>query len=108
MPSATDGIRVLLADDGALVRAGFAALIRTFEGVEVVAEAADGNEALELIARHQPQVVLMDITMPRLNGLEALARVRKDFPDVRVIMVSVHSSEEFVLQAIGGGAAGYL
>jgi len=103
-----DTIRVLVADDGALVRAGFRSVLHTFPGVEVVAEAADGAEALELIARHQPQVVLMDISMPRLNGLEALERISKEFPNVRVIIVSMYTSAEFMVYALRAGAAGYL
>ena len=101
-------IRVLIADDCALIRAGIRTLVQSFAGVELVAEAADGSEALTLIARHRPEVVLMDISMPRLSGLEALSRVAKDFPDVRVIIVSMHMNEELVLQAMHAGAAGYV
>jgi DNA-binding NarL/FixJ family response regulator len=106
--TAMESIRVLVADDGALVRAGFRSLLQTFQHVEVVAEAGDGAEALELIVRHHPQVVLMDISMPRLNGLEALERISREFPDVRVIIVSMHTSEEFVVHALRAGAAGYV
>jgi DNA-binding NarL/FixJ family response regulator len=101
-------ISVLLADDSALVRAGIRALLEKMPDIKVVAEAADGCEALELIARHLPQVVLMDISMPRLNGLEALGRVSKDFPEVRVAVLSMHTGEQFVLQALRAGAAGYV
>jgi DNA-binding NarL/FixJ family response regulator len=104
MPS----IRVLLADDHALVRAGFRALAQNLAGVEVVAEAADGRDALALIKTCQPDIVLMDISMTGLNGLEATARVVKEFPQVRVIILSAHSSEEYVCQALRAGAAGYL
>jgi DNA-binding NarL/FixJ family response regulator len=104
MPS----IRVLLADDHALVRAGFRALAQNLAGVEVVAEATDGREALTAIKTHQPDVVLMDISMAGLNGLEAAARVAKEFPNVRVIILSAHSNEEYVCQALRAGAAGYL
>jgi DNA-binding NarL/FixJ family response regulator len=106
--AATVAIRVLVVDDGALVRAGFRSLLQTFEGVDVLAEAGDGAEALELIARYHPQVVLMDISMPRLNGLEALERISKEFLGVRVVIVSVYASEEFVVHALRAGAAGYL
>lgn len=101
-------IRVLLADDHTLVRAGIRGLLEKMAGIQVVAEAGDGREALRLIEATQPDVVLMDITMPGLNGLEAAARVTKDFPKVRVIMLSVHANEEYVWQALRGGAAGYL
>ncbi len=101
-------IRVLLADDHGLVRAGIRALLQSLSGIEVVAEAEDGREALRLIAAHRPDVVLMDIAMPGLNGLEAAARATKEFPGVRVIILSMHANEEYVLQALRSGAAGYL
>ncbi len=100
--------RVLLADDHALVRAGFRSLLKEIRFARVVAEARDGREALELIKQHRPDVVLMDIGMPRLNGLEALSRVRKEFPDTKVIILSVHENQEFVLEALRAGASGYL
>lgn len=101
-------IRVLLADDHALVRAGIGALLGNIEGVVVVAEADDGREALRLIAEHQPDVVLMDIAMPGLNGLEAVERISKEFPGVRVLILSMYATEEYVLHALRAGAAGYL
>jgi DNA-binding NarL/FixJ family response regulator len=101
-------IRVLLADDHQLVRTGIRLLLQTLSGVEVVAEAADGREALRLIGAHHPDVVLMDIMMPGLNGLEATARAARDFPEVRVIVLSVNTTEEYVLQSLRAGAAGYL
>jgi DNA-binding NarL/FixJ family response regulator len=101
-------IRVLLADDHMLVRAGFRALLETLPDIEVVAEANDGREALALIARHRPQVVLMDIAMPGLNGLEAVRRVSEEHPHVQVIILSMHANEEYVLRALRAGAAGYL
>src|SRR5262249_30983396 len=104
----TKPIRLLLADDHTLVRAGMRTLLGTLPDVEIVAEARDGKEALRLIEQHRPDVVLMDITMPELNGLEATARVAKDFPQSRVIILSMHASEEYVLQALKAGAAGYL
>jgi DNA-binding NarL/FixJ family response regulator len=101
-------IRVLLVEDHALVRAGIRALLEQLPGVEVVAEASTGYDALHLIAQHLPLVVLMDIGMAGMNGLEVMVQVTQDFPDVRVIMLSMHAHEEFVLQALRGGAAGYL
>jgi len=101
-------IQVLLAEDHALVRAGFRALLQNLPGIQVVAEASDGREALRLIAEHRPDVVLMDIAMSGLNGLEATARVTQEHPGVRVVILSVHTSEEYVLQALRVGAAGYL
>jgi DNA-binding NarL/FixJ family response regulator len=101
-------IRILLADDHTLVRAGIRSLLQNIGEVEVVAEADDGREALKLIASLQPDIVLMDIAMPNLNGLEAAARVTKEFPNVRVIILSMYANEEYVLQALRAGAAGYL
>jgi DNA-binding NarL/FixJ family response regulator len=101
-------IRVLLADDHTLVRAGIRALLEKLPGVEVAGEAGDGREVLSLIKAHQPDVVLMDISMPGLNGLQALARITRDFPQVRVIILSMHHNDEYVLQALKSGAAGYL
>ena len=101
-------IRVILADDHTLVRAGIRALLEKLPGVEVVAEASDGREVLDLVKIHGPNVVLMDISMPGLNGLEAAERIVKEFPDVRVIILSMHHNEEYVWRALKAGAAGYL
>ena len=101
-------IRVLVADDHALFRAGVRKLLQSFEGVEVVGEAGDGQEALELSGAQRPDVLLMDIGMPRLNGVEAAARLTREGSRPRVIILSMHTSEEHVLRAIRAGAAGYL
>ena len=101
-------IRVILADDHTLVRAGIRALLEKLPDVEVLAEASDGREVLNLVKLHRPDVVLMDISMPHLNGLEAAARMDKDFPDVRVLILSMHHNEEYVWRALKAGAAGYL
>jgi DNA-binding NarL/FixJ family response regulator len=101
-------IRVLLADDHSLVRAGIRSLLGAMADVEVVGEAASGEEALQLAARQQPDVVLMDIAMKGITGLEAAARMRETHPAVRVVILSMHSGEEYVLQALRAGAAGYL
>jgi DNA-binding NarL/FixJ family response regulator len=100
--------RVLLVDDHQLVRAGFRSLLKRIRAAKVVAEASNGREAVELVERHQPDVVLMDIAMPRLNGLEAIAFIRKKSPHTKVIVLSMHSSEEHVMQALFAGASGYL
>ena len=101
-------IRVLLADDHALVRAGIRSLLGAMAEVEVVGEAASGEEALELAQRQHPDVVLMDIAMRGITGLEAAAAMRERMPSVRVVILSMHSGEEYVLQALRAGAAGYL
>ncbi len=101
-------VTVLLADDHALVRAGIRSLLEELENVQVVGEAADGHEAMSRIRSLHPAVVLMDITMKGLNGLEATRQITKEFPDIRVIILSMHSTQEYVLQALGAGASGYL
>jgi DNA-binding NarL/FixJ family response regulator len=101
-------IRVLLADDHALVRAGIRSLLNAMAEVQVVGEASSGEEALELAARQLPDVVLMDIAMRGITGLEAAATMRERLPQVRVVILSMHSGEEYVLQALRAGAAGYL
>jgi DNA-binding NarL/FixJ family response regulator len=101
-------IRVLLADDHVLIRAGIRALLQQMSAIEVIGEADDGREAIRLIGELHPDVVLMDIAMPGLNGLEAIARITREFPGVRVIILSMHATEEYVLQALRSGAAGYL
>lgn len=101
-------IRVILADDHQLMRAGIRSLLQELGGIEVVGEAATGREALSLVESAAPDVVLMDITMPEMNGLDATARVVAKFPQVRVLILSVHANEEHVLQALRAGACGYL
>lgn len=100
--------RVLLADDHSLVRAGIRALIEKIPNVEVVGEASNGREALELVKSKLPNLVLMDIGMTELGGLEALPRIVKDFPGVKVIILSAHANEEYVIRALRSGAAGYM
>jgi len=106
--SASPKIRVLLTDDHKLFRAGIRAVLQTLGDVEVVAEAADGREALRLVAAHRPDVILMDILMPNLNGLDAAARMARASPDTRVIMLSMNADEDSVLKALRAGAVGYL
>lgn len=101
-------VKVLLAEDHGLVRAGIRSLLQKLPWLEVVGEASNGREALALIRSHHPDVVLMDIAMPELNGLEAAARIRKEHPNTRIIILSMHASEEYVLQALRAGANGYL
>jgi DNA-binding NarL/FixJ family response regulator len=107
-PSRKKKTRIMLADDHQLVRAGFRALLKQVPAFEVVAEAKDGREALDLFKKHRPDVVLIDIAMPKLNGLEAIARITKDSPNARVIVLSMHTNQEYVMQAIQAGARGYL
>ena len=101
-------IRALLADDHTLVRAGIRGLLQGLPGVEVVGEAEDGHEALRLAESLRPDVVLLDIGMPGLNGLEVAGRLAALDPSIRVLILSMHTSEEYVLRALRAGCAGYL
>jgi DNA-binding NarL/FixJ family response regulator len=103
-----ESIRLIVADDHALIRAGLRSLVESLPGFEVVAEAHDGQTAVELVAKLRPHILLTDIAMPKLNGLLVTEQVKRDFPEVRVIIVSMHSTEEFVAQAVRAGAVGYL
>ena len=104
----TKPIRVILADDHPIVRAGIRDALKELPGVEVVGEANDGREAIELVKSHSPDVVFMDISMPGLNGLDATERIVKAFPQVRVIILSRHENEEYYWRALQVGASGYL
>ncbi len=101
-------LRILLADDHTLVRAGIRALLAQMPDVEVVGEAGDGRGALALVKALRPDVLLMDIAMTGMSGLEAAAQVKKECPGVKVIILSMHANEEYVMQALRAGAAGYL
>jgi DNA-binding NarL/FixJ family response regulator len=103
-----DQIRILVVDDHSLVRAGIRSLLEKLPGIQVVAEASDGSEALRRVAEANPQIVLMDLAMPNVTGLEATSRITKEYPDVRVIILSIYSDSEHVYQALRAGAAGYL
>jgi DNA-binding NarL/FixJ family response regulator len=100
--------RILLADDHALVRAGFRSLLEKISFVTVVAEAKDGRETVELVKKHRPDVALIDIAMPKLNGLDAVARITQEFPNTRVIVLSMYANQEYVVRALQIGARGYL
>lgn len=101
-------IDVVLVDDQALLRAGFRALIEAQDDLRVVAEAADGAEAVRLVRTHRPDVVLMDIRMPGLDGLEATRQIVADDPDTRVIILTTFDLDEYVFEAVRIGASGFL
>ncbi|NUT46539.1 MAG: response regulator transcription factor, partial [Saccharothrix sp.] len=101
-------IRVLVADDEAMVRAGVRAILDTDPGIEVVAEAVDGREAVDLALAQRPDVVLLDIRMPRLDGLAAVAELRRSAPDLAVVMLTTFDEDEYVARALGEGANGFL
>ncbi len=101
-------VRVVLADDQRLVRESLATLLGLLDGIELLATASDGEEALALTAEHDPDVVLMDLRMPRMDGIEATSRLRERHPDVRVIALTTYADDESVLGALRAGARGYL
>ena len=101
-------IRVLIADDHALVRAGIRALVEKIKGVVVVGEAGKGSEALELAKQLKPNLMLLDLTMPDGGGFEVLAQVKKQFPEIRVIVLTVHEAGEYAIRALREGASGFL
>jgi DNA-binding NarL/FixJ family response regulator len=101
-------IRVLLADDHTIVRQGVRLCLEAMGDIEVVAEAEDGLVAVQLANQLRPDVAVVDLTMPRLNGVEAIRQIRRDLPNTEVVVLSVHDSEPYVVQALRAGAAGYV
>jgi DNA-binding NarL/FixJ family response regulator len=101
-------ITVLICDDQAVVREGLAAILGTVPHIQVVGLASQGQEALELVAQQQPDVVLMDLNMPVMNGVQATYRLREQFPQVAVLVLTTYATDEWLFDAIRAGAAGYL
>lgn len=101
-------VRVVIAEDQALVRAGLVAILRSDPGIEVVAEAADGLEALELVTAHRPDVAMLDVRMPRCDGLAATRRITAELPETRVLVLTTFGEDEVVLEALRAGAQGFL
>ncbi len=101
-------IQVVLADDHDLVRSGIKALLSTVDGVQVIAEARNGNELLQLLESVKPDVVMTDISMPGMDGITAIAEIHSRFPDVKVIVLSMYDTVDFVKRAVANGACGYL
>lgn len=101
-------IRIILADDHTVVRAGLKSLLDQETTMEVIAEASDGREVLELVRQHEPDMVIMDVAMPELNGVDATRQLRADYPEIKVLALSMHSDKRFVLTMLKAGASGYL
>jgi DNA-binding NarL/FixJ family response regulator len=101
-------IRVLLADDEAMIRAGVRAILSADPTIEVVAEAGDGREAVERALAHRPEVILLDIRMPRLDGLAAAAELRRVLPEASVVMLTTFGEDEYIARALSDGASGFL
>lgn len=101
-------MRVLIADDHTMVRESLVSMLQADGDIQVVAQAADGIEALEKALQTQPDIVVIDLSMPRLNGIEVVRRLREALPDTRVLVLTMHQEDEYVLQAVRAGASGYL
>src|SRR3984957_12568302 len=106
--SMSDPIRIMIVEDHAVVRQGLAALLRTVPDFSIVAEAADGRESVELFRQHQPDVTLMDLRLPQMNGVEAITSIRQEFPQARVIVLTTFDGDEDIYRALQAGAKGYL
>ena len=107
-PGKTSPVRVLVADDHAVVRSGIVGLLKTSPGIEVVAEASDGIETARKALEIRPDVVVLDLSIPGLNGIEAARRIHAAVPQIRILMLTMHDEEEYVVRAVRAGASGYL
>jgi two-component system, NarL family, response regulator NreC len=101
-------IRIILADDHSVMRTGLRLVLERQQDFQVVAEASDGRQAVALAQQHKPDVIVMDVTMPNLNGIEAARQVGVALPEISIVMLSMHSDESYVLRALKAGARGYL
>lgn len=101
-------IRVLICDDQAIARHGLQMILSTAPDIQIIGQAQDGQEALDLIAQHQPDLVLMDLKMPKLNGVQATRLIRQRFPAVQVLVLTTYDADEWVFDAVRAGASGYL
>lgn len=101
-------VRLILADDHTIVRKGLRVLLEEAGFIDVIAEADDGHQTLDMVDKHRPDVVVMDISMPHLNGLEATRRIKANYPAIKVVILTMHLDEEYVLQSLHAGAQGYV
>lgn len=103
-----DKIKVIIADDHALIREGLKKLLELEPTIEVVALAVDGKSAIEMVDRHEPDIVLLDINMPNMNGMECLKILKKDYKETKVIMLTIHEDAEYLIETVNMGAEGYV
>ncbi|NLG69234.1 MAG: response regulator transcription factor [Firmicutes bacterium] len=107
-PASERTIRVVVADDHTIVREGLVMILRSAPDIEVVGEASDGEQAVAMVQQSQPDVVVMDISMPGTSGLEAIRRIRRDWPQVKVLALTIHESEDYILHVLRAGVHGYV
>lgn len=100
--------KIVIVEDHTILRAGLKALLLSVSDVEVVGEAENGHEALRCVEKHRPDLVLMDLSMPRMNGMEAIREIKKDLPETKIIALTVHKTEEYILTTLEAGADGYI
>ncbi|HAF14184.1 MAG TPA: DNA-binding response regulator [Blastocatellia bacterium] len=106
--SSNNNIRIMVIDDQAVVRQGFVSLINTVADMEVIAEGTNGQQAIELFRRHQPDITLMDLRMPVISGVEAISLIRHEFPTARIIVLTTYDGDEDIYRSLQAGAQGYL
>ena len=104
----TSSIRILVVEDHHVVRQGLVALLKTVEDMQVVGEACDGKQAVELFRQHQPDITVMDLRLPQMTGVEAITAIRRDFPSAKVIVLTTYDGDEDIYRALQAGARGYL
>jgi len=100
--------RIIIAEDHTILREGLRALLSSKPSFEIVAEAEDGRDAIRSVVEHRPDLILMDLSMPNMNGLEAIREIKKQNPDTKIIVLTVHKAEEYILAALQAGADGYV
>lgn len=103
-----DNIEIVLAEDHAMVRKGFNLILENEPSIEIIDEVQDGKAAIKSVQKHKPDVVVMDISMPRLNGLEATRQILKDYPDTKILILTIHTSDKYIARILQCGAAGYV